>query len=172
MGIEEREIKHKLSDSERIQQNIKDYLKKSPLGSARFQAFFDFFGRKNSERILEETRNSLNNAVGQEYINKWASNLRMIENRKCLIDMQIEQKYISMPGYYNAYNDFDRFFGELKFYWERELKKKYPVLEGRNVVIQERETDFLSDLRADLLNRTSKENSDFYRQRSGGVAGG
>jgi len=85
--------------SEKIKMGLKEFLKDAAFGDAKYQAFFDC-------GLQDELEDDLSTRLGFIKDNPSpiiGSALRILESRKALIDHEIEQKKIMLPGYEDAY---------------------------------------------------------------------
>jgi hypothetical protein len=167
MGItegspEERETSSQLSASEKAALALENHLKKDiPFGGAKYQAFFDYFDQFCAGRKLESLRYEMKLVKKQDDITDTSSELRVAENDISNIAMQIEQKNISIPGYYDALVEIIGLTADLNGYLREEYKSKFPNFNKKDLnCFAGGEIEYvLVGIRADLLLRNFKERS-------------
>lgn len=94
----ERQEGQKMSESEQLAQELMDYFKECKFGDVKYQAYWDL---KNIEELGYDAYDLAKKGNKRDSIEE--SKLRYLENRKALLDQSIEQKKITVPGYWSAY---------------------------------------------------------------------
>src|SRR4030043_1197800 len=127
MGIEKGEGESKLSASEKAALALENHLKKDiPFGGAKYQAFFDYYDQFCAGRKLDSLREEIKRELKTEDVLDTSSKLRVAENTFSLIETQIEQKSMRIPGYYDALVEITGLTAELNGTLREEYKSKHP----------------------------------------------
>jgi len=96
------------SESQRYVQELKDYLKDKDVGTVKFQAFSDFYNLQSLGRSRDKATEQKTENTDVERAIRHESSLRITEFRIALLEHEMEQKKMSIPGYGTAlYKIFD-----------------------------------------------------------------
>lgn len=142
-----------VSNSENTKQSLIEFMQGAFFGDVRYQAFFDW--RANSEldgdisRITQEIKRGVTDP-GTE------SRLRIMEFRKALLEHEIGQKEMTMPGYNATYTTIWGAFDSLGGQLHSEAEEKYPNNEEAiHQYVDNESSVFIEDLADSLYKRFS-----------------
>jgi hypothetical protein len=158
MGIE-REGGKELKKSTIIKKDLLHYLADATFGSPKYQGFMDCMHQDE----LNDTREDLINSLGEETnaLSKEVklSTLRMNEQRMVLLEHTIEQKCMTLPGYFDAYYTVWGAFDNLGLVLHKEAEQIYPnnVKEIKIYVTREW-SEIWDEAREALQNRDQTQN--------------
>ncbi len=143
-----------IKKTDKIKNDLENFLKYATVGSAKFQGFMDYL---NQEKLEEERDNLIHFPLLENTDSERRhreSRLRTVEEKIALSEHTIDQKCMQMPGYYQAYYTIWGAFDELGYRLYEEGRDLYPGDEDeveRFVVNQWDDT--LEKTRVDLSER-------------------
>ena len=158
MGLE-REGTKPLKESLMRKNELLYYLADAKFGSAKYQGFMDCMYQDE----LNDTREDLLNSMGGESDpiakERTESSLRMNEQRMSLLEHSIEQKTMTLPGYFEAYYTVWGTFNELGSVLHNEAREIYPNDEKDVDIYVTREWRTIwDDVREELQSRDQTPN--------------
>lgn len=126
MNTEKSDIK--LTESEKIKEQISEYLKDAYPNNIKYQAYIDWDLQDKLNRDLSKYRNqnNLNEIIKND------SNFKIIKDHLSSINQEINKKIIQIPGYYDVYFEIGYLFNELKITLSSEINSNYISLENED----------------------------------------
>jgi hypothetical protein len=164
MGIE-REGGEPLKESMVIKEDLLKFLEDATFGSAKYQGIMDCMHQNE----LNDTREDIINSLGGETdtVSKEVkeSALRMNEQRMALLEHTIEQKCMTLPGFFDAYYTVEGTFDNLGMVLHKEARQIYPNNEKAVDIYVTREwSEIWDEARETLQNRDQTKKPPFSQQ--------
>ena len=114
------------STSDEIKNDLLDFLRGSPVDSAKYHAFMDYQNENDLNEGLGDLIAKVNNEPDDLIWHIENSQIRIYEHRIAYLEHSIEQKRMSKPGYEDAYLQIWGTCEELGLVLCEEGEEKYP----------------------------------------------
>jgi hypothetical protein len=161
MGIEiegEKELKR----STIIKKDLLHYLADATFGSPKYQGFMDCMHQDELYDTREDLLNSLGNETDPFSKEVKLSTLRMNEQRMVKLEHTIEQKSMTLPGYFDAYYTVWGAFDNLGSVLHKEAEQLYPNnFKEIEIYVTREWSDIWDETREALQNRDQSQNHPF-----------